>query len=95
MIRDNANSPQFSPPVVAEIRLFGCGFAPAGWDVCDGREIRIADRQPLFWLLGWRFGGDGWTTFALPDLSAELASSGLVPAVAVRGVPVALEAAHV
>jgi microcystin-dependent protein len=58
-------------PLLAEIRLFAFGFTPAGWDPCDGRVLPIDQHQPLFSILGWRFGGDGWTTFALPDLQAE------------------------
>jgi microcystin-dependent protein len=55
-------------PYIAEIRLFGFRELPDGWIPCDGRVLRVRDNQPLFALLGWRFGGDGWTTFALPDL---------------------------
>ena len=64
-------------PFVAEIRHFSFGFAPSGWTTCDGRLLSIDDHQPLFSLLGWRFGGDHATTFALPavrELPASLTS---------------------
>ncbi len=93
MREDQTESPHAGCAIVAEVRLFGCGFAPVGWEVCDGREIPITGRGPLFSLIGWRFGGDGWTTFALPDLRSEL-EPGLVPAVAARGVAAATEVAH-
>jgi microcystin-dependent protein len=71
-------------PLIAEIRIFAFGYAPIGWDPCDGRLLPIAEHQPLFAILGWRYGGDGWTTFALPDMRAE-ASPDLVPAIATDG----------
>lgn len=93
MDEGSVKNQQYCPPIIAEVRLFAGGFAPAGWDLCDGRELTIAERQAVFAIIGWRYGGDGWTTFALPDLRAEL-ESGLVPAVAVRGVPIVAEATH-
>lgn len=53
---------------IAEVRVFGFGFMPAGWLACDGRVLPITEHQPLFSVLGWRFGGDSHTTFALPVL---------------------------
>ena len=64
-------------PFVSEIRHFGFGYAPPGWTTCDGRLLSIDEYQPLFSLIGWRFGGDRATTFALPavrDLPASLIS---------------------
>ena len=72
-------------PIVAEIRMFAFGFTPTGWHLCDGGPLPIAEHQPLFSMLGWRFGGDGWTTFALPDLRAETAPP-LIQAIATDGV---------
>lgn len=61
-----------STPYVGEIRLLGCNFAPVGWQVCDGRLMSIAENDVLFTLIGTTYGGDGVTTFALPDLSGRL-----------------------
>jgi microcystin-dependent protein len=55
-------------PFIGEIRIFSGNFPPRGWAQCDGQLLRIADNRPLFSLLGTRFGGDGETTFGLPDL---------------------------
>ncbi len=57
-----------SEPFIAEIRAFGCNFAPRGWAFCDGQIIGIAQNTALFSLLGTTYGGNGQTTFALPDL---------------------------
>jgi microcystin-dependent protein len=53
---------------MAELRLFGCDFAPKGWAQCNGQILPINQNQPLFALLGTQYGGNGQTTFALPDL---------------------------
>ncbi len=50
------------------IKSFPYEFAPLGWALCDGRLMSVAQNQALFALIGNRFGGDGRTTFALPDL---------------------------
>jgi microcystin-dependent protein len=55
-------------PYVGEIRMFAGNFAPVGWAFCDGSLQAIADNQTLFQLLGTTYGGDGQTTYALPDL---------------------------
>jgi len=55
-------------PFLAEIRMFGFNFAPRGWAFCDGQLLPINQNQSLFSLLGTNFGGDGRTTFGLPDL---------------------------
>ena len=55
-------------PFVAEIRIFGGNFAPIGWAFCDGQLMPISQNTALFSLLGTTYGGDGRTTFGLPDL---------------------------
>ena len=55
-------------PYVGEIRLFAGNFAPAGWAFCAGQLVAISDYDTLFNLIGTTYGGDGQTTFALPDL---------------------------
>lgn len=57
-----------SEPFLAEIRLFGFGIVPQGWLPCDGQIMAINQNQALFSLLGTTYGGNGQTTFALPDL---------------------------
>ncbi len=55
-------------PFVAEIRIFGFDFAPKGWAHCDGQLLPLSQNTALFSLLGTTYGGNGITTFALPDL---------------------------
>jgi microcystin-dependent protein len=57
-----------SEPFLAEIRIFGFNFAPRGWAFCDGQILPISQNQSLYSLLGTTYGGDGRTSFALPDL---------------------------
>ena len=57
-----------SDPFIAEIKIVGFNFAPRGWASCDGQLLPINQNQALFSLLGTIYGGDGRTTFALPDL---------------------------
>ncbi len=57
-----------SEPFLAEIRIVGFNFAPRGWAFCDGQILPINQNQSLYSLLGTTFGGDGRTSFALPDL---------------------------
>ena len=59
-------------PYVGEIRMFGGNFAPAGWMFCDGTLIAISENETLFNLIGTTYGGDGQSTFALPDLRGRL-----------------------
>jgi microcystin-dependent protein len=59
-------------PYVGEIRMFGGNFAPAGWAFCDGSLLPISENETLFQLIGTTFGGDGESTFALPDLRGRL-----------------------
>jgi microcystin-dependent protein len=60
-------------PFVAEIRVFGFNFAPTGWAQCNGQLLPISQNTALFSLLGTTFGGDGKSTFALPDLQSRAA----------------------
>src|SRR6185503_10277490 len=60
-----------SSPFVAEIRMFGCNFAPTGWATCDGQLLPISQNTALFSLLGTFYGGDGKSTFALPNLQGS------------------------
>lgn len=59
-------------PTIGEIRLFAGNFAPRGWAFCDGRLLPINSNQALFSILGTIYGGDGRTTFALPDLRGRV-----------------------
>lgn len=59
-------------PYVGEIRMFAGNFAPAGWMFCDGQLLPISENETLFNLIGTTYGGDGQTTFALPDLRGRL-----------------------
>jgi len=57
-----------SSPYVGEIRMFGGNFAPAGWAFCEGQTLPISEYETLFNLIGTTYGGDGQSTFNLPDL---------------------------
>jgi microcystin-dependent protein len=57
---------------VGEIKMGGWNFAPAGWAFCDGQLMSIAQNEVLFNLIGTTYGGDGQSTFALPDLRGRL-----------------------
>jgi len=59
-------------PYVGEIRIFAGNFAPAGWMFCDGQLLPISENETLFNLIGTTYGGDGQSTFALPDLRGRL-----------------------
>ena len=59
-------------PFIAEIRLFAGNFAPRGWAFCDGQLLSISQNTALFSLVGTTYGGDGRTTFALPDLRGRV-----------------------
>jgi len=61
-----------SNPTIGEITMFGGTFAPRNWALCDGQLLSIANNQALFSILGTTFGGDGQTTFALPDLRGRV-----------------------
>jgi microcystin-dependent protein len=62
-----------SSPFVAEIRMFGFNFAPTGWSQCNGQLLPISQNTALFSLLGTFYGGDGKSTFALPNLQGSAA----------------------
>jgi len=62
-----------SDPFVGEIRMFAGNFAPRGWALCDGQLLPISQNDALFSLLGTTYGGDGRTTFGLPDMRGRLA----------------------
>ena len=59
-------------PYVGEIRMFAGNFAPAGWMFCDGSLLPISENETLFQLIGTTYGGDGQSTFALPDMRGRL-----------------------
>jgi microcystin-dependent protein len=59
-------------PFIGEIRLFAGNFAPAGWAFCDGQTLPIAENDALFQLIGTTYGGDGQTTFNLPNLQSRV-----------------------
>jgi microcystin-dependent protein len=58
-------------PFVAEIRIFGFNFAPTGWAQCNGQILPISQNTALFSLLGTTYGGNGQSTFALPDMQGN------------------------
>jgi microcystin-dependent protein len=58
-------------PFIAEIRIFGFNFAPTGWATCDGQLLPISQNTALFSLMGTFYGGDGKSTFALPNLAGR------------------------
>lgn len=59
-------------PFIGEIRMFAGTFAPVGWAFCDGQTLAISQNDALFALIGTTYGGDGQTTFNLPDLRSRL-----------------------
>lgn len=59
-------------PFLGEIRIFAGNYAPRGWAFCDGQLLPISQNTALFSLLGTNYGGDGRTTFALPDLRGRV-----------------------
>ena len=61
-----------SIPFVGEIRMFAGNFAPQDWAFCDGQLLSIAQNEVLFNLIGTTYGGDGQTTFALPDMRGRI-----------------------
>ena len=64
-----------SDPFIGEIRLFPYTFAPRGWALCHGQMLSISQNTALFALIGTIYGGDGRTTFALPDLRGRVVVS--------------------
>jgi microcystin-dependent protein len=61
-----------STPFIGEMRIFAGNFAPLGWALCNGQLLPIAQYDALFALIGTTYGGDGQTTFALPDLRGRV-----------------------
>jgi microcystin-dependent protein len=59
-------------PYVGEIRIFAGNFAPAGWMFCEGQLLPISENETLFQLIGTTYGGDGESTFALPDMRGRI-----------------------
>lgn len=61
-----------SDPYIGEIRMFAGNYAPLGWALCDGTVMSISENESLFTLIGTTYGGDGQSTFALPDMRGRL-----------------------
>jgi microcystin-dependent protein len=61
-----------SQPYIGEIRMFGGNFPPSGWAFCDGQLLQIADNDTLYNLIGTTYGGDGQSTFGLPDMRGRV-----------------------
>ena len=61
-----------SDPFIGEIRMFAGTFAPVGWALCDGGLLAVNQNDALFSLIGSTYGGDGETTFAVPDLRGRI-----------------------
>jgi microcystin-dependent protein len=59
-------------PYIGEIRMFAGSFAPAGWAFCSGQLLPISENETLFQLIGTTYGGDGQSTFALPNLQSRI-----------------------
>lgn len=59
-------------PYIGEIRMFAGNFPPAGWKFCEGELLPISENETLFQLIGTTYGGDGESTFALPDLRGRI-----------------------
>lgn len=59
-------------PYVGEIRIFAGNFAPAGWAFCEGQLMAISENETLFQLIGTTYGGDGQSTFAMPDMRGRI-----------------------
>ena len=73
-------------PALAEVQLFAGTFAPRGWAFTEGQIIRVSENQSLFALLGTTYGGDGRTTFALPDMRCLEADNGPRHIIALTGI---------
>ena len=72
-------------PFLGQIQPYGFGFAPRNWALCNGQILSIAQNTALFSLLGTMYGGNGQTTFALPDLRA-VAPNGLTYSICMEGI---------
>ena len=73
-------------PFIGQINLFPYNFAPTNWMPCTGQLVPISQNQALFSLLGTSFGGDGMTTFALPNLQGKAPAPNLQYFIAMNGV---------
>ena len=73
-------------PLLGQIEVFAYTFTPKGWAPCNGQLLPINQNQALFSLLGTNFGGDGRTTFALPNLQGKEPCSGLHYFIAINGI---------
>ncbi|MFG6160252.1 phage tail protein [Halomonas sp. 1390] len=73
-------------PFIGQIQLFPYTFAPRGWAFCEGQELQIEQNTALFSLIGNTYGGDGRTTFALPDLKTKNLDGNLHYCIALQGV---------
>lgn len=73
-------------PLLGQIQLLPYGFAPEGWAICDGQFLSIAQNSALFSLLGTQYGGDGKTTFALPNLTGKAPDPNMQYCIALQGV---------
>lgn len=73
-------------PLLGQIQSFGFSFAPRGWAACEGQLMPINDNQALFSLLGTTYGGDGRTTFGLPDLRRKSRRNQLTYCIALQGI---------
>lgn len=73
-------------PLLGDIELFPYGFAPSYWMVCDGATLNISTNQALFSLLGTTFGGNGTTTFQLPNIPEDKCPAGMRYYIAVQGI---------
>lgn len=67
-IENKPKDPNAYDAYIGEIQMVAFNFAPQGWSLCDGKELKISQHSALFNLIGTTYGGDGKTTFALPDL---------------------------
>ncbi|MDQ1816882.1 tail fiber protein [Massilia sp. CCM 9210] len=59
-------------PYVGEIRMFAGNFSPAGWEFCNGQTLQISENETLYQLIGTTYGGDGQSTFVLPDMRGRV-----------------------
>lgn len=73
-------------PFIGQIELFPYDFEPIDWTTCDGKILQVGSNPALFSLLGTRFGGDGRTTFAVPDLRKASPNPNLRYCIALNGV---------
>jgi len=73
-------------PFLGQIQLLPYNFAPLNWAFCEGQIMSISDNPALFSLLGANFGGDGRTTFALPNLKGKEPAPGLHYCIAIQGI---------